>query len=422
MKSTQKSKKEIWDEIWSKKVQKEEMAPHRVKFALDLLGSPQNLFSPILSWGQEKESSSCLLDSLLQTYGVKSGLFRPQAREIDNCIKVGGKSLSAKRLSDLYKELGNFLTLSKEKFAKEGMGAMGPMEVLVCLAALVFSDEPVDAAVFEVPEGETEGIFGALSPSSLLLTPSPSSPLPLDLIGPSSFVASCPQVEEDVEDLKEKAQDQGACLVVDGKEMRVENELLAVGGQVADLFTPKGSYLQVPVKLFGKFQAHCALLSLAVGESLLSEGKLEDDLVSEAFSTVSVPGSLKVIKSNPLTFCSSASLAFQTDLCLSALEETFHPSSLVIVLAPGKQFDPASMSIWEKSCDLLVATHVPEGKMSAKALFSLAKTYFAPDRLLCIPDFSVALKKGREIASDIGGCVLATGGMGAYLQAQKELN
>lgn len=416
-----KDGKKIWEEIWSKKAQNEAMAPYRVKLALDLLGSPQSLFSLALSWGQGKESSSRLLDSLLQSYGLSSGLFCPQANDLESCLKVRGKSLSAKRLSDLYKELENFLALSEERFEKEGMGEMGPMEVLVCLAALAFSDEPVDAAVFEVPEGDFEDIFAVLSPSLLLLTPDPSRPLPLGFIGPSSFVASCSQGEEAMESLKESVQDQGACLVADGKEMRVENDLLAVGGQVADLFTPRGSYLQVPIKLFGEFQAHFALLSLAAGERLLSEAKLEDELVGEAFSTANVPGSLKVIKPDPLTFSASPDSPFKTDLCLSALKETFHPSFLAVVLAPDKRFDPNSLSVWERSCDLLITAHAPEGKMSAEDLFSMAEAHFDSGRLLCIPDFSMALKRAREIASREGGCALVTGGLQACLKAEREL-
>lgn len=62
-KREEKSEGEIWGEIWSKKSEKEEMAPLRMKEALELLGSPQSLFAPILLWGEGKESSRSLLDS-----------------------------------------------------------------------------------------------------------------------------------------------------------------------------------------------------------------------------------------------------------------------------------------------------------------------------------------------------------------------
>ena len=422
-KREEKSEGEIWGEIWSKKGEKEEMAPSRMKEALKLLGSPQSLFAPVFLWGEGKESSCALLNSLLQTYGVGAGVFCSGAKDLKGSIKVRGESPSSKRLSDLYGELANFLSLAEKKFEKEGLGKMGPMEVLLCFSALEFSDEPVDVALFEVPSEGFEGIFEALDPSGLILTSDPSSPLPMDLAKSSPFITSLLQREEEMESLREAAQESGACLLVDGEDLKVSNDLLAVGGQVADLCTPRGLYPQVPIKLFGEFEAHLSLLSLSTAERLLSEGKLEEDLVSEAFSTVKVPGSLKAEKADPLTLSSSAASPFKTELCLSALEETFHPSWLAVVLDAGKNFGPASLKVLERSCDLLIVTQTSGGKAGAEAVFSLAGDYFDSSRLLCVPDFSSALKRGRELAlGQEGGCVLVMGGMEAVRQAEKDLS
>ena len=422
-KREEKSEGEIWGEIWSKKGEKEEMAPSRMKEALKLLGSPQSLFAPVFLWGEGKESSCALLDSLLQTYGVGAGVFCSGAKDLKGSIKVRGESPSSKRLSDLYGELANFLSLAEKKFEKEGLGKMGPMEVLLCFSALEFSDEPVDVALFEVPSEGFEGIFEALDPSRLILTSDPSSPLPMDLAKSSPFITSLLQREEEMESLREAVQESGACLLVDGEDLKVSNDLLAVGGQVADLCTPRGLYPQVPIKLFGEFEAHLSLLSLSTAERLLSEGKLEEDLVSEAFSTVRVPGSLKAEKADPLTLSSSAASPFKTELCLSALEETFHPSWLAVVLDAGKNFDPASLKVLERSCDVLIVTQTSGGKAEAEAVFSLAGDYFDSSRLLCVPDFSSALKRGREAAlGQEEGCVLVMGGMEAVRQAEKDLS
>ena len=422
-KREEKSEGEIWGEIWSKKGEKEEMAPSRMKEALKLLGSPQSLFAPVFLWGEGKESSCALLNSLLQTYGVGAGVFCSGAKDLKGSIKVRGESPSSKRLSDLYGELANFLSLAEKKFEKEGLGKMGPMEVLLCFSALEFSDEPVDVALFEVPSEGFEGIFEALDPSGLILTSDPSSPLPMDLAKSSPFITSLLQREEEMESLREAAQESGACLLVDGEDLKVSNDLLAVGGQVADLCTPRGLYPQVPIKLFGEFEAHLSLLSLSTAERLLSEGKLEEDLVSEAFSTVKVPGSLKAEKADPLTLSSSAASPFKTELCLSALEETFHPSWLAVVLDAGKNFGPTSLKVLERSCDLLIVTQTSGGKAGAEAVFSLAGDYFDSSRLLCVPDFSSALKRGRELAlGQEGGCVLVMGGMEAVRQAEKDLS
>ncbi|MBR6439889.1 MAG: hypothetical protein IKS61_01035 [Aeriscardovia sp.] len=420
-----KSESEIWKEIWSMKPEKEGLAPERMKVALDLLGRPEGLFKSVLVLGRGRRPASRLLYSLLCSYGIPSGLFSSGAQSLGECIGARGKGVEEKRLSDLFGELENFLFLAKERFESEGLGKMGPMEALLCLAALEFSDEPVDAAVFEVGPGEGFEAYLPLGAEGCLFTPLPEgAPVPLlaGLVGEKAFAFSSPQEEEAERALRERAQDAGARLLFDGEGMEVSNDLPAVGGQVADLSTPRGLYPQVPIKLFGGFQAHMALLALAAGEGLIGEGRLEEDLVSEAFSTVKVPGSLRPVAQDPLTLASCASSRFEIGLCLDAVEENFRPSLLAAVIVPGARFDPSSLPLLAEASGLVLFVPDPSGKgPDAGELSKFAKESFAPGRALVEGGFAEALQKAREAASssDGGGAVLCAGGEGAFLEAEK---
>ena len=69
--------------------------------------------------------------------------------------------------------------------------------------------------------------------------------------------------------IEEAAERNHATLVRDGYEMTVSDRLPAVGGQVATLNTPLGTYTEVPIAKFGEHQAHNALAALAAAEERL---------------------------------------------------------------------------------------------------------------------------------------------------------
>ena len=421
-----KSESEIWKRIWSLKPEKEELAPERMRIALDLLGRPQELFKSVLVLGEGRASASRLLSSLLGSYGISAGFFCPEAEDLSVCISAKGERIEEKRISDLFGELENFLTLAEDRFEKEDLGKMGPLEALLCLSALEFSDEPVDVAVFEVSPGDGAGAYGALGAAGCVFTPlSQDAPAPLlaGLIGSKSFALSSPQEEEASFALRQRAEDAGALLMFDGEGLEVSQDLPAVGGQVADLSTPRGLYPQVPIKLFGDFQAHMALLALAAGEGLIGEGKLEEDLVSEAFSTVKVPGSLRPVAQDPLTLASSASSEFEVGTVLKAAEENFHPSPLVQVVAPGKRFESSALPLLDRASDLVIFAPDPSGEgPGAEELLNFARGFFTPGRAIVEESLEKALEKGREIAlsspSGSGG-VMCLGGRGAFFGAEK---
>lgn len=421
-----KGEEEIWKEIWSRTPEKEEEAPRRMEIALDLLGRPEALFRSVLVLGQGRRFASRLLCSLLDSYGIGAGLLCPSAPDLEKCIVAKGKPPEAKRLSDLYGELKNFLSLAKARFEDEGLGKMGPLEILMCLSALEFSDEPVDVAVFEVEGGEECETFSALRPEGCIFTPLPPeapSPLLAELIGQGAFAFSSPQDGDARAALEERAEDAGALVGFDGEQLEVSNDVLAVGGQVADLSTPSGLYPQVPIKLFGSFQAHMALLSLAAGEKLITGGKLDEGIVGEAFSTVKVPGSLRPVAQDPLTLASASSSYFEMGLCLEAVEENFHLSPLTALICSGERFDPSFCPLLAEAADLSVFVPDPLGKgPGKKELSELALQSFPPGRAVVEESFEEGLKKAREAVLASGqaqGGVLCAGGRGAFLAAQK---
>ena len=71
--------------------------------------------------------------------------------------------------------------------------------------------------------------------------------------------------------IEEAAERNHATLVRDGYEMTVSDRLPAVGGQVATLNTPLGTYTEVPIAKFGEHQAHNALAALAACEAVIPQ-------------------------------------------------------------------------------------------------------------------------------------------------------
>ena len=82
--------------------------------------------------------------------------------------------------------------------------------------------------------------------------------------------------------IEEAARQNHANLVRDGIEAEVVTRIPAVGGQVATLRTPNGTYAEVPIAKFGEHQAHNALAALCAAEVVIPvNGALDGDLVAE---------------------------------------------------------------------------------------------------------------------------------------------
>lgn len=193
--------------------------------------------------------------------------------------------------------------------------------------------------------------------------------------------------------LMDAARKAHATVLRDGEEIEVVSRMPAVGGQVATLRTTNGVYEETPIDKFGSHQAHNALAALAAAETVIPvAGQLDADIVSQALSTVTVPGRIERVRTSPLIIIDGGHNVNAAESLRAALEENFAFTQLVGVVAMmrDKQVEEY-LGVLEPLLSQVVVTENSwrDRVMPADELERIAVGVFGRDRVLredALPD------------------------------------
>jgi dihydrofolate synthase/folylpolyglutamate synthase len=213
----------------------------------------------------------------------------------------------------------------------------------------------------------------------------------------------------------------GATVARQDVEFGVTWRELAVGGQALSIRGLAGEYRDLPLPLFGEYQAANAACALAAVEAFggagPDAGALSEDLVREAFAAMTSPGRLEVVRRSPVVIADSAHNPAGMAASVAAVTEAFSFRSLIAVLAISADKDvPAVLDQLEPVADGLVVTrNSSDRSMDPGKLADLAAEVFGPDRVRVagrLDDaIDIAVGMADEAAADgLGGSgVLVTG-------------
>jgi dihydrofolate synthase / folylpolyglutamate synthase len=122
----------------------------------------------------------------------------------------------------------------------------------------------------------------------------------------------------------------------------VENNL-AVGGRMVDLRTPTTVYTDVFVPLHGAHQGDNAAAALTAVEAFFA-APLAEDIVTEGFADVLVPGRFEVLNHLPLVVVDGAHNPPGADTCAQVFFEDFHPEGRrILVVGCLRGRDPLAL-------------------------------------------------------------------------------
>ena len=378
---------------------------HSVDLALDrmaelvgLLGDPQRACPVIHITGTNgKTSTARMTDALLRARGLRTGRFTsPHLVSIRERIVVDGAPISPERFVAAYDEVIPYVTLVDERHP----AAMSFFEVLTGMAFAVFADTPVDVMILEVGVGGrldctnvADGVVAVVTPISLDHTRLLGSTVEeiaaekAGIIKPGAVAVLAQQPLGAAEVLLRYAVEVGATVAREGVEFGVLSREQAVGGQRLTLRGLRGTYDDLYLPLFGLHQAGNAACALAAVEAFAGVtddvAALDADLVREAFTKVSSPGRLEVIRRSPTIIIDAAHNPAGMAATVAAIEEAFSFARLTGVFAASGDKDvPGILAELEPLLtDIVVTRNSSDRSVDPEAAAELAAEIFGEDRV-----------------------------------------
>ena len=397
--------------------------------AAELLGDPQRAYPIVHITGTNgKTSTSRMIESLLRAHGLRTGMLTSPALErVNERIVIDGEPISNQAFVDNWNDVRPFLQLTDAEFEAKGDPPLSFFEALTILAYAAFADAPIDVAVIEVGMGGEwdstnigDGQVAVFTPIALDHTARLGKTIAeiartkSGIIKPLAAVVSALQEPSALAELERAAELTESTLAVAGTAFSLEADTVAVGGQVITIKGLAGEYPDLFLPLFGDHQARNAALAVAAVESFLGGGTvaLNQDILAEGLATVTSPGRLQVIGTEPTVVVDAAHNPHGAAALAVALPHyfTFDHVTAVIGILGDKDAAGILRELDPVVDEFVVTQSTSDRAVDAEELAALAVSIVGSDRVIVERSVEAALDAARELASETEkGAVIVTG-------------
>ncbi len=325
-----------------------------------LLGDPQQSLPFVHVTGTNgKGSVVAMITSMLRSHGLSVGTYTsPHLDRLNERIARDGEPIADQDLAEVLSGIA----------AVEGLCDTRPswFEVMTAAALRWFAEAPVDVAVVEV------GLLGRYDATNVIdatvavitsvggdhtdFAPGWEQTVAAEkagIIGPDS-TAVLGAVDPRLVPLFRS--EGPATLIRLGEEFHVDGDRLAVGGHVIDVRTSRSTYEDLVVPLHGSHQAANAAVSLATVEEFFDR-PVPDDVVTEAFASLELPGRFEIVSHHPLVVLDGAHNPDALEQLADTVEAEFKPvGSRIVVLGQlaGRDPDAALAAVARMRPDLVI--------------------------------------------------------------------
>lgn len=404
----------------------------RIEALMDILGQPQRSFPSIHITGTNgKTSTARMIEQLLNAFELRTGRYTsPHVESVTERISLDGAPIAPERFVEVYRDIAPYV----EMVDAQQPVPMSFFEVLTGMAYAAFADAPVDVAVVEVGMGGSWDATNVIDAAVAVITPigldhtdklgDTTGEIAVEKSGivKSGAVAVVAQQPLDAAQvILRRAVEVDATVAREGMEFGVIRRELAVGGQLVTLRGLGGEeYEDVFIPLHGEYQAHNAALALAAVEAFFGVGgarggQLDVDKIRQAFSGVSSPGRLEIVRRSPTIILDAAHNPHGARATVAAITESFGFNRLVGVIGTSGDKDVAGvLEAFEPIlAEVVITQNSTHRAMDVDALAALAVDVFGEDRVQVEPRLDDAIAAAVTLAEeegDLGGAgVLVTG-------------
>ena len=331
-----------------------------VRRLAELAGSPQLSFPVVQVTGTNgKTSTSRAIESLLRAHGLRTGLFTsPHLLSFSERFQLDGAPVDDRVLAAAWDELKLPLQLVDAELEADGHGRITFFEALAVLAFAIFADAPVEVAVIEVGMGGEWDATNIVDAQVAVFTPidldhteilgrdiATIAKTKAGIVKPGSTVVTAVQDPEALAEIEDAAMDRGARLVVQGRDFRLVEDRLAVGGRQIDVLGATGrAYDPAFVPLHGRHQAENITLAIAAVEAFFgSERPVPEEVLDEGLGQLTSPGRLQLIGNDPVIYVDSAHNPHGARALVEAVTESFNFEELALVVGVMSEKDASGV-------------------------------------------------------------------------------
>jgi len=396
---------------------------------VELLGDVHRAYPVIHIAGTNgKTTTARMIEAILRAYGLRTGVFTsPHLVSFNERILIDGVPVADDVLVTNWLDVKPYIEMVDAELVAKGEPRLTYFEVLTILAYGTFADSPVDVAVVEAGLGGewdstnvADGIVAVFTPIALDHTDRLGRDIDAiartksGIIKPSAMVVSAAQLPDAAAVLTEATELTESTLTTVGNQVRLLSSAVAVGGQMISVQAVAGRYEDLFLALYGDHQADNAALAIAAVEAFLGGGtqELDNDLLAEAFATVTSPGRLQLLATEPTVLVDAAHNPHGASSLVAALGKYFVFDDVTIVLAILDDKDAAGIvkALAPAAARFIVTTAPSERALPASTIGRLVEAVAGRDKVTVEPDPLVALTMARGIAAQSEkGAVVVTG-------------
>jgi dihydrofolate synthase/folylpolyglutamate synthase len=321
----------------------------RIREMVNYLDHPEATYPTLHITGTNGKSTAARAAAAVScAHDLTAGLFvSPHLVDVTERFSICGQDISREAFAEEWARLEPYLELVDGM----GVGEVTYFEAVTALAFLWFADAPVGLGVFEVGMGGSWDATNLVLGDVAVITPigmdhvAELGPTLADIAGEKAGIIKDGRVAvvreqhpEAAVVLARRADEVGATLLHEGADWEVEEVLLAVGGQSFRLRTPRSTYEDLYLPVYGEHAVANAAAGVVAFEALTEHG-LNDEALHEGLAAVRAPGRLEVVGREPLVVLDGAHNPDGAHALAAAFPRTFTWNRLHVVLAVSADKD-----------------------------------------------------------------------------------
>jgi len=403
----------------------------RIRELVNYLDHPERTYPTIHVTGTNGKSTAARSAAAVAcATGLSTGLFiSPHLIQVTERFSVCGQDISVSNFAEEWEHLSPYLELVDGL----GMGEVTYFEAVTALAYLWFADKPVGLGVFEVGMGGSWDATNLIAGEVAVITPigmdhvAELGPRLEDIAGEKAGIikegATAVVRSQDPAAalvLAGRADEVGATLLHEGADWEVLDPLLAVGGQSFGLRTPRATYEDLYIPVFGTYAAANAAAG-AIAVETLTGRTIDEATLRAGLADVRTPGRLEVVGHTPAVVLDGAHNPPGAEALAAALGQTFRWERLHVVLAVSANKDVAGVvAPLAGLADAVYAAPNDSVRSAPAAEVAAASRAAGADVVEEHPSVAAAMAAARDAAGP-GDLVLVTGSLFTVADAKRAL-